>query len=97
VFLSALLPKKWAKINTALYGSHRDMVPIGIYEKVMPLDILPTQLLRALLTKDSDQAIALGALELDEEDLSLCTFVDPGKIDYGPLLRETLNIIEKEG
>ncbi len=72
------------------------MVPIGTYEAVMPLDILPTPLLRALIVGDTDTALALGALELDEEDLALCTFVCPGKYDYGPLLRETLSRIEKE-
>ena len=73
------------------------MVPVGSYESVMPLDILPTFLLRALITKDTDQAQALGCLELDEEDVSLCTFVCPGKYEYGPMLRESLTTIEKEG
>jgi Na+-transporting NADH:ubiquinone oxidoreductase subunit A len=73
------------------------MVPIGVYERVMPLDILPTQLLRALLTKDTDLAQALGCLELDEEDLALCTFVCPSKYEFGPILRENLNQIEREG
>ena len=62
----------------------------------MPLDTLPTQLLRALLVKDSDMAMDLGVLDLDEEDLALCTFVDPGKVDYGPVLRTVLEQIEKE-
>ncbi len=83
--------------TTNTNGSHRAMVPIGMYEHVMPLDILPTFLLRALLSGDTDQAQALGALELDEDDIALCTFVDPGKSDYGPMLREILNTIEKEG
>ena len=73
------------------------MVPIGSYEKVMPMDILPTQLLRALMTRDTDLAQQLGALELDEEDLALCTFACPSKIEFGPVLRENLEIIEKEG
>ena len=73
------------------------MVPVGAYEKVMPLDIQPTFLLRSLIVKDTDQAQALGCLELDEEDLALCTFVCPGKVDYGPLLRENLTSIEKDG
>ncbi len=83
--------------TTTTHGSHRDMVPIGMYERVMPMDILPTFLLRALLSGDTDKAIELGCLELDEEDLALCTFVDPGKIDYGPVLRKNLTQIEKEG
>jgi Na+-transporting NADH:ubiquinone oxidoreductase subunit A len=84
-------------LTTSQNGSPRAMVPIGSYERVMPLDILPTQLLRALLVGDTDTAQHLGALELDEEDLALCTFVCPSKYDYGPVLRERLEQIEKEG
>ena len=73
------------------------MVPIGSYEKVMPLDIVPTYLLRALIVGDTDQAQALGCMELDEEDLSLCTFVCTGKYDYGSILRRNLMTIEKDG
>jgi Na+-transporting NADH:ubiquinone oxidoreductase subunit A len=73
------------------------MVPIGNYERVMPLDILPTHLLRDLLAGDSDSAQALGCLELDEEDLALCTYVCPAKYEYGPLLRDVLTRIEQEG
>lgn len=83
--------------NTAMHGSRRAMVPIGVYEKVMPLDILPTQLLRALIVEDTDDAQMLGCLELDEEDLGLCTFVCPSKYDYGPILRNNLIKIEREG
>ena len=89
--------KKKMNFTTSQNGSPRAMVPIGIYEKVMPLDILPTQLLRALLTKDTDLAQSLGCLELDEEDLALCTFVCPSKYEYGPVLRDNLTQIEKEG
>jgi Na+-transporting NADH:ubiquinone oxidoreductase subunit A len=84
-------------LTSALHGRTTAMVPLGGFERVMPLDILPTQLLRALLVGDTDMAQALGALELDEEDLALCTFVCPSKLDYGPLLRATLTAIEKEG
>ena len=83
--------------TTKLFGSHRAMVPVGIFEAVMPLDILPTQLLRALVTNDTDLSQQLGALELDEEDLALCTFASPGKVNFGPILRENLTTIEKEG
>ncbi|MDW3094939.1 MAG: Na(+)-translocating NADH-quinone reductase subunit A [Gammaproteobacteria bacterium] len=91
--------RKQAKFDftTTQNGSPRAMVPIGVYERVMPLDILPTQLLRALVTKDTDLAQALGCLELDEEDLALCTFVCPSKYEFGPMLRENLIQIEKEG
>ncbi|HAY79207.1 MAG TPA: NADH:ubiquinone reductase (Na(+)-transporting) subunit A, partial [Planctomycetaceae bacterium] len=83
--------------TTSTEGSVRAVVPIGMYEKVMPLDIIATPLLKALLVQDSDTAQQLGCLELDEEDLSLCTFVCPGKNEYGPLLRQTLTHIEREG
>ena len=82
--------------TTTTNGSLRAMVPIGSYEKLMPLDIMPTFLLRSLLTGDLERAEALGALELDEEDLALCTYACPGKNDYGPLLRAMLARLEKE-
>ena len=72
------------------------MVPIGSYERVMPFDVLPTFLLRALIIRDDERAVELGALELDEDDVALCTFVCPGKTEYGPLLRAALDRIEKE-
>jgi Na+-transporting NADH:ubiquinone oxidoreductase subunit A len=84
-------------LTTSTNGGRRAMVPIGGYERVMPLDLMPTFLLRALITGDIERAEALGCLELDEEDLALCTFVCPGKIEYGPLLRQMLDRIEKEG
>lgn len=85
------------KMTTNANGSERAMVPVGSYEEVMPLDILPTQLLRAIIIGDMDTAISLGVLELNEEDLSICTYVSPGKYEYGPLLRDMLYQIEKEG
>ncbi|QDV64555.1 Na(+)-translocating NADH-quinone reductase subunit A [Crateriforma conspicua] len=97
VFASAMTPGKKFPFTTSTGGSVRAMVPLGTYEKVVPLDILPTQLLRALIVRDTDQAQQLGALELDEEDLALCTFVCPGKYEYGSLLRENLTTIEREG
>jgi Na+-transporting NADH:ubiquinone oxidoreductase subunit A len=83
--------------TTSARGGHRAMVPIGSFERVMPLDIMPTFLLRALLMDDLERAEALGCLELDEEDLALCSFVSPGKEDYGPFLRRSLYEIWKEG
>lgn len=84
-------------LSTSTQGSERAMVPIGAYEKVMPLDILPTQLLRALIVGDLEMAQNLGALELDEEDLALCSYVCPGKYEYGAILRDNLTRLEKEG
>ena len=89
--------KKLFNFTTAENGGERAMVPIGSYERVMPLDILPTLLLRDLIVGDTDGAQALGCLELDEEDLALCSFVCPGKYEYGSILRQVLDKIEKEG
>ncbi len=84
-------------LTTDKNGSNRAIVPVGVYEAVMPLDILPTPLLKALVVGDTDQAQLLGCLELDEEDVALFTFVDPGKHDFAPVLRANLTKIEKEG
>jgi Na+-transporting NADH:ubiquinone oxidoreductase subunit A len=97
VFMAGLLPQKEFRLTTTKNGSPRAMVPTGSFERVMPLDILPSQLLRALVVEDTEAARALGCLELDEEDLALCTFVDTGKYDYGPILRRNLRQIMKEG
>ncbi len=85
------------EFTTDTNGSHRAMVPIGMFEKVMPLDIMPTFLLRALVKDDIERAEHLGCLELDEEDLALCSFVSPGKEDFGVALRRNLTEIWKEG
>ncbi len=97
VFMSKLRFGRKFDFSTNTYGSKRAMIPIGMYENVMPLDIVPTYLLRALASNDLEGAISLGALELDEEDLGLCSFVCPGKTEYGPLLRQMLTRISKEG
>jgi len=83
-------------LTTTTNGSARAMVPIGAYERVMPMDLMPTFLLRALITRNIEWAEEQGVLELDEEDLALCTFVCPGKYEYAPLLRDMLTRLEKE-
>ena len=96
IYVSRLTRRKSFDLTTETNGSPRAIVPIGTYERVMPMDIIPTYLLRALVVGDVEQAEKLGCLELDEEDLALCTFVCPGKTDFGPLLRKNLEMIEKE-
>ena len=91
------LLRKSFGLTTLQNGSPRAMVPIGNFERVMPLDILPAPLLKALLVRDTDTAQALGCLELDEEDLALFSFVCSGKYEYGQFLRETLTEIERHG
>jgi Na+-transporting NADH:ubiquinone oxidoreductase subunit A len=97
IFVSKLLGDKKLAMDTSTNGSPRAMVPVGNYEAVMPLDILATQLLRYLIVGDTEMAQKLGCLELDEEDLALCTYVCAGKYEYGPILRDNLTRIEKEG
>lgn len=97
IYISSLMGGRKLPMSTNTNGSERAMVPMGSYERVMPLDILPTQLLRSLIVGDTDTAQQLGCLELDEEDLALCTYVCPGKYEYGPILRDNLSRIEKEG
>ena len=97
IYVSSLFKGKKFNFTTTTSGSERAMVPVGTYENIMPMDILPTQLLRSLIVGDTEMAQKLGCLELDEEDLSLCTYVCPGKYEYGPILRDNLTRIEKEG
>ena len=98
VYVSSFFRKrKRFAFTTSQNGSPRALVPIGSFSRIMPLDILPTQLLKSLLVRDTDVAQGLGCLELDEEDLALCSFVCPSKFDYGVVLREALTQIEKEG
>jgi Na+-transporting NADH:ubiquinone oxidoreductase subunit A len=96
-FVSKLMPGRRFAFTTSTNGSDRSIVPIGSYEKVFPFDIPPSFLLRALAVHDIERAQELGCLELCEEDLALCTFVDPGKAEYGPMLRAVLETIWKEG
>jgi Na+-transporting NADH:ubiquinone oxidoreductase subunit A len=97
IYLSKLWPSKRLALDTSTNGSERAMVPLGQYEAIMPLDILPTQLLRSLIVGDIEMAESLGALELVEEDLALCTYVCVGKYEYGPILRDNLERIQSEG
>ncbi|MBB5347231.1 Na(+)-translocating NADH-quinone reductase subunit A [Desulfoprunum benzoelyticum] len=97
VFLSALLGRKPLPMITATWGGRRAIFPIGSYEQVMPLDIIATSLLRSIAVQDSEKAQELGCLELIEEDLALCSFVCPGKNDFGPMLRQLLTTIESGG
>jgi len=97
IFLSSWLKKKSVDLTTTTNGSTRAMVPIGTYDSVMPGDFLATQLMRSLLVGDVERAINLGCLELDEDDVALCTYACPGKYEYGPVLRQMLNQIQKEG
>lgn len=85
-----------AGFDTRMHGGPRAMVPIGAYERVMPMDLMPTHLLRAIALGDAEWAEELGVLELDEEDVALCSYVCPGKADFGGALRRVLETIAAE-
>ena len=94
--LSWLTPKKEYVLDARLHGGHRPIVNIGAWEAVTPLDIHPTYLVRAIQANDLEEAVKLGLLEVTEEDVALCTFVDPCKIDVGAIVRQGLEQFEKE-
>ncbi len=95
LFLSAFLPEKRFALNSSTWGGQRAIFPLGTYEKVMPLDIVATTLLKSLAAGNIEKSEALGCLELIEEDLALCSFVCPGKNVFGPMLRNILTTMEK--
>lgn len=96
-FAGHLLHRDKFSLTSTQNGSPRAMVSTGAFESLMPLDILATPLLKALLVEDTDRAQELGCLELAEEDLALCSFVCNGKHDYGAYLRMNLTEIEVNG
>ena len=97
ILASSFFPRKKFNFTTDRSGGKRSVFPIGAYEEVMPMDFEITYMLRALMVNDIEEAENLGCLELCEEDLALCSFVSPSKIEYGPVLRRNLTTIEKEG
>lgn len=97
LFAASLARGKRFAFMTAAWGGRRAIYPLGTYEKVMPLDIIATSLLKSLAIGDSQKSVDLGCLELIEEDLALASFVCPGKNEFGPMLRAVLAAIEAEG
>ncbi len=95
-FLSWLRPNKKWDIDTNLKGGQRAFVMTGEYEKVLPMDILPVHLLKAILVEDIDKMEQLGIYEVLEEDLALCEFVCTTKNDVQDILRKGLDLMRKE-
>ena len=91
VFISSFIKPKEFKFNTSIGGGDRAIVPVGSYEEVVPMDILVTQLLKALVVGDIEMAVDLGMLELVPEDLALCSYVCPSKYDYSSILMDNLS------
>ena len=78
-------------------GELRAMVPLNAWEDVLPLDIYPNPLYRAILAQDIEEMEKLGIWECDDEDFALCSFACPSKIDVGGVVRDGLDLMEKEG
>lgn len=95
-FLSWLAPNKEYKVNTNTHGEDRAYVMTGQYEKVVPMDIYPVQLIKSILYKDLDQMEGLGIYEVAEEDLALCEFVCTSKMEVQKILREGLDLVMEE-
>ncbi len=92
--LSFLNKNKEYKIDTNTHGEERPFVVTGAFEKVLPMDILPTYLFKAILAEDYDEMEALGIFELIEEDVALCEFIDPSKNDLQEILRDGIELIK---
>ena len=95
-YFSWLFPKKSYKLDTNTNGEERPFVVTGLYEKYLPMDVYVSYLLKACLTKDLDKMENLGLYEVLPEDLALCEFVDPSKIDMQQILRDGINLMIKE-
>lgn len=85
------------RFNTLQNGSERYILPINTWEDVLPMDILPNALYRAINIKDIEEMEQLGIIECDEEDFALCSFACPSKIDVGGMIRDGLDLMEEEG
>lgn len=95
-FFSWLQNSKKYTINTNMHGGERAFVFTGVYEKVLPMDIYPMQLLKAIIVNDIDKMEQLGIYEVAEEDFALCEFVCPSKIEIQSIIRKGLDVIQKE-
>lgn len=92
-----LSPKKKFKVNTSMHGEHRAFVVSGEYEKLLPMDILPVHLLKAVMAKDFEAMENLGIYEVIEEDLALCEFACTSKMEVQQILRDGLDLMIQEG
>jgi Na+-transporting NADH:ubiquinone oxidoreductase subunit A len=97
LFLSKLFPSKEYIKDTRIHGGKRAFIQTGEYEKVLPMDILPMHLVKSIMAEEIEDMLALGLLEVDEEDFALCSYICPSKIHFGTYIRQGLNILEKEG
>ena len=95
-YFSWLMPNKKRSIDTNLNGEVRAFVVTGEMEKVFPFDILPMQLVKSVMYNDIDLMENLGIYEVAPEDFALCEFVCTSKIEIQSIIRDGLDVIEKE-
>ena len=95
-YFSWLMPWKRYDLNTNLNGGHRAFIFNGVYDKFLPMDIYPVYLMKAVIANDIDKMENLGIYEVIEEDIALCEFIDPSKIEMQAILREGINTMIKE-
>ncbi len=95
-YLSLMKPDMHFEQKASVNGGKRAFIVSGVYEKVLPMDILPVFLLKAILAEDIEEMEGLGIYEVIEEDLALCEYVDPSKNDIQKILRQGLDLIERE-
>ena len=93
--LSFLNPRKEYVLDSNMRGEERAFVQTGIYEQVLPMDILPEYLIKAIMAEDYEDMEALGIYEVIEEDVALCEFIDISKHDFQHLIREGINLIRE--
>jgi len=95
-FFSWLCPNRKYKLDTNFHGGERAYVMTGEYEKVLPMDILPLQLIKAILVEDIEKMEQLGIYEIDEEDFALVEFIDTSKTEIQSIIRKGLDLIRRE-
>ena len=95
-FLSWLNPSKKYALNANMHGEERAYVMTGEYEKVLPMDIYPTQLIKACMIEDIELMENLGIYEVSPDDLALCEFVCTSKIEVQSIIRHGLDLVRKE-
>ena len=97
VFMSKMFVGKKFEKDTRLGGGYRAMVATGYYEQVTPIDLYPEYLIKAIMAEDFEEMEGLGIYEVLEEDLALCEFICPSKTEMQTVLRQGLDLVEKEG
>lgn len=95
-FFSWLVPNRAYKLDTNMHGEERAFVMTGQYEKVLPMNIMPVFLLKAILARDIDRMEQLGIYEISEEDFALCEFACTSKIEVQKIISEGLEYIRTE-